>query len=96
MRIYLAYVVALAKTFIVAPVLRLFRPGLDLIVADFLKLETKLGDFLDREADRRDALLEQRRKLRAQIDAIWDEYHASSDQAERASRIQARVREIVQ
>lgn len=96
MRTYISYVVALAKTFIIAPVLRLIQPSLDRIVADFLKLDTKLDAFLDREADRRVKLLDQRKALRAQIDTIMDEVTASYEAAERAGRIQRRVKDIIE
>lgn len=93
---YLRFLASLAGTFIVAPLLRLFRPDLGGIMSDFTRMIDKIDTYLDREMTKRDALMIRRKQLRDQIDGIWDQFNASADESMRAGRIKARLEEIVQ
>lgn len=91
----LHYAKAYLTAYIVAPIVRLFDRGLDGFIAEITKFDAKIDAFLDREADRRVTLLEERTRLRDRIDALWADYDASVAASERAGRIQERMKELI-
>lgn len=87
-----AYVMA----YVVAPIMSFFDRGLDSLLADMTKLDAKLDAFLDREAVKRQKLMAERAALRDRIEQLWNKHDASEAAADRAGRIQTRIRDLIQ
>lgn len=96
MKALLTYAKAYFMAYIVAPIVGLFNTGYESILADLNRFDAKIDRFLDREAARRVALLDERTRLRDRIDTLWADHDSSEEVSIRAGRIQDRIRELFQ